>query len=321
MSIVVTGGAGFIGSCVIRALNDSAIDDIFVVDNICRTEKWKNLVNKKFIDYIHKDVFLRKLPELGKITHIIHMGACASTTEADFDYLFANNAGYSRSLWHFCAERGISFIYASSAATYGSGKTGFSDETDINLLKPLNGYGYSKHFFDLWASRQQDKPRQFAGLKFFNVYGPNEYSKGSMASVIYHGFKQIKSSGKLKLFKSYNETYSDGGQLRDFIYVKDVCEVIKFFINNSDKSGLFNVGTGRAESFGALGGAIFKALGMPENIEYIDMPGQLKKKYQYFTEASLNKLRGAGYKKNFHSLEEGTDDYVRNYLAKDFLVY
>jgi len=321
MSFVVTGGAGFIGSSIVRALNDSGIDDIFVVDNICRTEKWRNLVNKKFIDYIHKDRFLQTLPELGNISHIIHMGACSSTTEDNFDYLYANNTDYSKNLWHYCAKRGISLIYASSAATYGAGDTGFSDEADINILKPLNGYGFSKHLFDLWAAKQEDRPRQFAGLKFFNVYGPNEYFKGSMASVIFHGFKQIKSSGELRLFKSHNEAYSDGGQLRDFIYVKDVCEIIKYFINNDDKSGLFNVGTGRAESFSALGRAVFEALGVPENIIYIDMPEPLRDKYQYFTEANLNKLRGVGYEKDFHSLAEGTNDYVRNYLARDFLVY
>jgi len=318
MKIILTGGAGFIGSCILKMLNDCDLNDIIIVDNIASTDKWKNLVGKKYIEYIHKNEFLQKLPQLKNISHIIHIGACSSTTEKDFDYLCKNNFEYSKTLWQFCAEKGIGFIYASSASTYGNGENGFSDTCDINVLQPLNAYGYSKHIFDLWAEKQDKKPKQYVGLKFFNVYGPNEYHKGTMASVIYHGYRQIKESGKIKLFKSCNPLYADGGQLRDFVYVKDVCNVVKFFVENSDKNGLFNVGTGKAESFETLGLSIFKALDIEANIEYIEMPEHLKSKYQYFTEAEIDKLRNIGYSETFHSLESGTADYVKNFLEKDW---
>jgi ADP-L-glycero-D-manno-heptose 6-epimerase len=313
--IVLTGGAGFIGSNILKMLNDSGLNDVVIVDNIASTDKWKNLAGKKYAEYIHKNDFLQKLSQFKDISHIIHIGACSSTTEKDFDYLYKNNFEYTKALWQFCAEIEISFIYASSAATYGNGKNGFSDTCDLNTLQPLNGYGYSKHIFDLWAENQAKKPMQYVGLKFFNVYGPNEYHKGTMASVIYHGYKQIKVSGKMKLFKSHNPQYADGGQMRDFVYVKDVCKVVKFFIENPNKSGLFNVGTGKAESFQTLGLSIFKALGIPANIEYIDMPEHLRAKYQYFTESNIDKLRSIGYCEPFCSLEKGTADYVKNYLA------
>ena len=313
---ILTGGAGFIGSNILKMLNDSGLDDVVIVDNIASTDKWKNLVGKKYAEYIHKNEFLQK-PQPKDISHIIHIGACSSTTEKDFDYLYKNNFEYTKKLWQFCAEKEINFIYASSAATYGNGENGFSDTCDLNTLQPLNGYGYSKHIFDLWAEKQTKKPKQYVGLKFFNVYGPNEYHKGTMASVIYHGYKQIKETGKMKLFKSHNPKYADGGQLRDFVYVKDVCNVVKFFIENPDKNGLFNVGTGKAESFETLGLSIFKALDIPANIEYIDMPEHLRAKYQYFTEANIDKLRGIGYNEPFHSLEDGTADYVVNYLSNN----
>lgn len=321
MSVVVTGGAGFIGSCLVRMLNDKGIEDILIVDNIAGTEKWKNLVNKKYIEYIHKDVFLDRLQSYKGITHILHMGACSSTTEKDFDYLYQNNLEYTKTLWKYCTEHQISFIYASSAATYGDGTQGFSDQCDIRTLSPLNGYGYSKQLFDLWAEKQQDKPEQYVGLKFFNVYGPNEYYKGTMASVIFHGYRQVKESGKLKLFRSYRPDYADGGQLRDFVYVKDICKVIRYFMERPTISGLFNVGTGQAESFEKLGRSVFMALDRKSEIEYIEMPENLRKKYQYYTRADMEKLKAAGYSEDFYSLEDGVADYVQNYLEKGFCTY
>jgi len=318
MKILLTGGAGFIGSCILRTLNDMGENDIVIVDNIANSGKWRNLVNKRFTEYIHKTKLFECLYALGEITHVIHIGACSSTTETDFDYLYSNNTDYSKRLWQFCAERGISFIYASSA--YGGGED-FSDDGDITSLRPLNGYGYSKQLFDLWVESQRIKPKQCVGLKFFNVYGPNEYHKGSMASVIFHGFNQIKETGKIKLFKSHKPNYSDGGQKRDFVYVKDICEIIRFFIEHSEISGLFNAGTGKAESFETLGKSIFKALKKPENIEYIDMPEHLRDKYQYFTEAKIDKLRNVGYNLPFRTLESGVDDYVKNYLYKEYKVF
>ena len=320
MSVVVTGGAGFIGSCIIETLNQEGVDDIIVVDDIGTTDKWKNLVGKTYIEYIHKDEFFSRLNDTDDINHVIHMGACSSTTEKDFDYLNKNNFEYTKSLWQYCTKRQLCFIYASSAATYGSGEYGFSDVNDINNLKPLNGYGYSKQLFDLWAQKQEKTPRQYVGLKFFNVYGPNEYCKGPMASVVYHGYNQITETGELRLYKSYNSNYVDGGQKRDFIYIRDVCKVVDFFFCNSDKSGLFNVGTGKAETFEALGKAIFKALGLQENIRYVEMPENIREKYQYFTQAETGKLKETGFQGQFHSLEEGIADYVNNYLTKEFAV-
>lgn len=322
MGIIVTGGAGFIGSCIIRELNDAGIEDITVVDNIAETDKWRNLVNKTYVQYINKENFLAQLPSFsGKVSHVIHMGACSATTERDFDYLYRNNLEFTQALWNFCAEEQISFLYASSAATYGDGSQGFSDEVDIRKLAPLNGYGYSKQLFDLWAEKQEKKPAQHVGFKFFNVYGPNEYFKGSMASVILHGYRSVQQEGVIRLFKSYKEGYEDGGQTRDFVYVKDICSVIRYMMEHPEVSGLFNLGTGHARTFRALGEAVFSALGIPANIEYIEMPETLRPKYQYFTEASMDKLRKAGYTKPFYSLEEGAKDYVQNYLEKNFEIY
>lgn len=322
MSIIVTGGAGFIGSCVVRELNNRGIEDIIIVDNIATTDKWMNMRNKKYIKYVHKSNFLAELPSYEGVTAIIHMGAQSSTTERDFDYLWENNFEYTKALWNYCAEKQIQFIYASSAATYGDGELGFDDKMDIDQLRPLNGYGYSKQLFDQWVKYQaRSFPAQYAGLKFFNVYGPNEYFKGSMASMIFHGYKQIMESGKIKLFKSCNPDYADGGQLRDFVYVKDVCDVIMWLLDNKHVSGLFNVGTGCAQSFKELAEATFAALGMEPVIEYIDMPEHLKKKYQYYTKAEMDKLRSAGYDRAFSDLTSGAKDYVQNHLAKDFSIY
>lgn len=322
MSIIVTGGAGFIGSCIVRTLNDAGRSDIIIVDNVAATDKWMNMRNKKYIRYIHKSAFLQELPTLENIEAIIHMGAQSSTTERDFDYLYENNFEYTKALWNYCAEKQISFIYASSAATYGDGELGFDDRMDTDKLRPLNGYGYSKQLFDQWVKHQAATfPLQHVGLKFFNVYGPNEYFKGSMASMVFHGYKQILEGGKIKLFKSCNPNYADGGQLRDFVYVKDICSVIEWLLQHKDVSGLFNVGTGNAQSFRELAEATFQALDMHPNIEYIEMPEHLKKKYQYYTQANMSKLRQVGYDKDFMNLEQGVRDYVTNHLQKDFECY
>lgn len=320
--IIVTGGAGFIGSCVVRTLNDAGIEDIIIVDNIASTDKWMNMRNKKYIKYVNKSEFLQEIPSYKNVEAIIHMGAQSSTTEKNFDYLWKNNFEYTKMLWNYCADKQIQFIYASSAATYGDGSEGFDDKTDIDRLMPLNGYGYSKQVFDLWVKHQAFVfPKQYVGLKFFNVYGPNEYFKGSMASMIFHGYKQIQESGKVKLFKSCNPNYEDGGQLRDFVYVKDICSVIYWLLQNPQVSGLFNVGTGRTQSFRELAEAIFHALGLEPNIEYIDMPEHLREKYQYYTKAEMEKLYRVGCNKKFMSLEEGVKDYVLNHLNEHFLEY
>lgn len=320
--IIVTGGAGFVGSCVVRTLNDLGIDDILIVDNIAKTGKWRNLINKKFISYMHKSVFLEKKNSLHNVRAVIHMGAQSSTTEKNFDYLWNNNFEYTKILWNYCVENGISFIYASSAATYGDGTQGFDDCVDIDLLRPLNGYGYSKHLFDLWVKHHAKSfPVQHVGLKFFNVFGPNEYCKESMASMVYHGYNQIKENGKIRLFKSGNPKFKNGNQLRDFVYVKDICSVIIWFMEHKQINGLFNVGTGCARSFNDLANALFNALDIKPNIEYFDMPEQLQGKYQYYTKAEMSKLRSCGYEKKFFDLESGVYDYVTNYLTKDFEVY
>lgn len=320
--IIVTGGAGFIGSCMVRTLNDYGIEDIVIVDNIASTDKWLNMRNKNYIKYVHKSEFLQQLPTYENVEAIIHMGAQSSTTERNFDYLWENNFEYTKTLWNYCAEKQISFLYASSAATYGDGTEGFDDRMNIDKLRPLNGYGYSKQLFDQWVKHQAKVfPKQYAGFKFFNVYGPNEYFKGSMASMIFHGYKQIKETGKIKLFKSCNPDYEDGGQLRDFVYVKDICDAMYWILQHPQVNGLFNLGTGRAQSFRELAEATFHALGMEPNIEYIDMPEHLKEKYQYYTKAEMGKLRKVGYAREFMNLEEGARDYVLNHLIRNFEVY
>lgn len=319
---IVTGGAGFIGSCVVRMLNDMEIKDIVIVDHISSTDKWKNMCNKSYLEYINRDEFLERLDEFaGKVSHVIHMGACSATTERDFDFLYKNNFEYSKRLWNFCAENEISFIYASSAATYGDGSNGFDDKDDIKALQPLNGYGYSKQLFDLWAEKQISAPKQHVGFKFFNVYGPNEYFKGSMASVIFHTFNSIKKTGRMGLFKSYKEGIKDGQQLRDFVYVKDICNVIKYMLEHPEISGLFNLGTGVARSFYDLTAATFAAMGRKPEIDFIDMPEHLRGKYQYFTQANMEKLRAVGYETPFYTLDSGVEDYVCDYLMKDYAVY
>ena len=318
---IVTGGAGFIGSCIVRMLNDRGIGDILVVDHIASTDKWMNLSGKEYIEYVSRDEFPARLEKLsGRVERVIHMGACSATTERDFDFLYRNNFGYTKLLWKFCAQEGIPFIYASSAATYGDGSEGFDDRDDIRRLRPLNAYGYSKQLFDLWAQDElaagRPAPSQHVGFKFFNVYGPNEYFKGSMASVVMHTFNDVTATGEKGLFRSYRPEYPDGGQLRDFIYVKDICKAVSFMIDHPEVSGLFNLGTGRARSFLDLATATFRAMGREPNIKFIDMPEAIRDKYQYYTQASMEKLRAAGYTEQFYTLEEGVADYVTEYLAK-----
>lgn len=321
MKFVVTGGAGFIGSCIVRTLNDMGYSEITIVDHIESTEKWQNMRNKTYTEYINRDDFISRLSEFSDVDFIIHMGACSATTERNFDFLYKNNFEFTKNLWNFCSAHGIRFIYASSAATYGDGSNGFDDTSDIKKLRPLNGYGYSKQLFDLWVEKeiaaQRKTPKQHVGFKFFNVYGPNEYFKGSMASVIFHTFNKIMETGEMGLFKSYKSEYEDGCQLRDFVYVKDLCKVIKFMISNQDINGLFNLGTGTARSFYDLASNTFKAMGLEPNIKFIEMPESLREKYQYYTQAEMQKLHDIGYLAPFYTLEEGVKDYVQNYLMKN----
>jgi ADP-L-glycero-D-manno-heptose 6-epimerase len=317
--IIVTGGAGFIGSAFVWKLNQESLDDIVIVDQLGTDDKWKNLVNRRFVDYIHKDDFLQmigadKVPF--KISAIVHMGACSSTTERDADYLWNNNYLYTKTLAQWSLKNRSRFIYASSAATYGDGTQGFSDDhSKIRQLRPINMYGYSKQVFDLWALRNS-LDKKIAGIKFFNVFGPNEYHKGDMTSVIFKAFHQIKETGKVKLFKSYKKEYKDGGQLRDFVYVKDCVNAMWWLFNNPKANGIFNLGTGTARSWNDLIKAVFAAMKKNSNIEYIEMPQSLRNQYQYFTQAEMKKLKAAGCPVKFSSLEDSVRDYVVNYLQK-----
>jgi ADP-L-glycero-D-manno-heptose 6-epimerase len=317
--IIVTGGAGFIGSAIVWQLNQLGREDIIIVDELGLEEKWKNLVGLKFQDFIHKDDFIEKLNNgvKYKISAIIHMGANSSTTEKDADHLIKNNFQYTQKLAKYSFKNDIRFIYASSAATYGDGSLGFNDaEEKLNSLRPLNMYGYSKSLFDIWA-KSQGLLNKIVGLKYFNVYGPNEYHKGDMRSVVHKAFEQIRDTGKVKLFKSENPDYKDGEQKRDFVYVKDAVGMTLFFLDNLDKNGIFNVGSGNARTWKDLVTAIFNAMGKPVNIDYIDLPKSLSQKYQYFTEANLSKVKKAGYAKSLSTLEDGVTDYVKNYLLKN----
>ncbi len=316
--IILTGGAGFIGSCFLEKLNQEGITDIIVVDNLDSSEKWRNLVGKQFLDYIQKDDFLHLLSEhkLPKPTKVIHMGACSSTTLTDSDYYLRNNYEYSKILAEWALGQKASFLYASSAATYGDGSQGYSDRDEFtSSLSPLNMYGYSKHLFDLWVLNNGIES-DVTGIKFFNVFGPNEYHKEDMRSVICKAFSKMRDEGKISLFKSYLDGYGHGDQQRDFIYIKDAVEVMWYFFMNPKVAGIYNLGTGKARSWNDIAHAMFKALGKESVIEYIDMPDYLRPKYQYFTESDMSKLRDAGCDHEFRTLEESVKDYVVNYLSK-----
>src|SRR3989339_238830 len=316
--IIVTGGAGFIGSAVVAQLNRKGREDILIVDCLGCDEKWKNLRKLRYTDYLEKDAFLEQV-KLGRIQApvqaIFHMGACSSTTEKDASYLAVNNFEYTKTLCQWAVSDRIQFIYASSAATYGDGEKGFvDDEKRLDELIPLNIYGYSKQMFDQWAKRQ-GLLGKVAGLKFFNVFGPNEYHKADMRSFILKSFEQIKTYGKVRLFKSHRTDYGDGEQVRDFIYVRDAVAMALYFFENKEVRGIFNIGTGKARSWNDLVKATLAAMGKKPDIEYVEMPENIRSQYQYFTQADISKILRAGYKAPIQSLERAVDDYVKNYLA------
>ncbi len=319
--VILTGGAGFIGSCFLWKLNQEGIDDIIVVDHLDDTDKWRNLPGKRFHDYIQKDDFLCLVKEnkLPKPRHIIHMGACSSTTLTDADYFIRNNYEYSKTLAKWAFIHKAPFMYASSGATYGDGSAGYSDGNDTTYsLHPLNMYGYSKQLFDLWVLNNGFE-NMATGIKFFNVFGPNEYHKRDMMSVICKNFREVRDQGRIRLFKSYRDDYADGEQKRDFIYVKDAIEVMYFFFRNPDRTGIFNLGTGVARSWNDVAGAMFSALGKRPCIDYIEMPGYLRPKYQYFTQAEMSKLRGVGCEHELQPLEASVKDYVKYLDKKEYL--
>lgn len=314
--IVVTGAAGFIGSCLVNKLNNKGIRDIVVVDDFSNPLKSKNLEHKMFLEQVHRDQFFDWLDSHHvDVSFILHIGARTDTTEFDKKVFDKLNLNYSKSVWKGCVKHGIPLIYASSAATYGLGEWGYSDDHAlVDKLKPLNPYGESKNEFDKWALKQAQKPVFWAGFKFFNVYGPNENHKGRMASVIWHAYKQISETGKMKLFRSHNPLYEDGKQLRDFIYVKDVVDVLYYFMNQRPNSGIYNLGTGQARSFLDLAMAIFRSMDRKPEVEFIDTPVDIRNKYQYFTEAKMEKLHEAGFAEPFYTLEEGIEEYVQEFL-------
>ncbi|MDL2285207.1 ADP-glyceromanno-heptose 6-epimerase [Desulfovibrio sp. OttesenSCG-928-F07] len=348
---IITGGAGMIGSALLWQLNKRGVTDILVVDNLASTEKWKNLVKAQYLTYMHRERFLECIKNdsleealelefnhrrgFGKIQGIVHLGACSSTTEKDADFLMQNNLEYSKTLCDYALTRGIRYIQASSAATYGDGAQGFDDDIEqLETLNPLNMYGYSKHLFDLWANRT-GRLASIASIKFFNVYGPNEYHKGGMRSMVHRAVEQILTPqagkflkggknaneyGAVRLFRSYRPEYADGGQVRDFVYLKDCAEVLDSLLQSPDANGIFNLGTGQARSWNDLANAVFKAMNLEPKIEYIDMPDILRGKYQYFTEAKMERLKNALKGERYveiRSLEDGVADYVQNHLLKD----
>ena len=317
--IIVTGAAGFIGSNLVEALNRKGEDNLILVDHLGDSLKWKNLLSLKFLDYFDKDEFLPLLEKdyFGNIKAIFHLGACSDTTVKDLNYLLQNNYRYSQRIAIYALKKGITFIYASSAATYGDGSLGFSDAHEIiPKLKPLNPYGFSKQLFDLWLYNNNLLNR-VVGLKYFNVFGEREFHKGEMRSVVLKAYEQIKKTGKVRLFKSYHPDFADGEQKRDFIYVKDAVEMTLFFLEHPEVKGIFNIGTGKARSFNDLVKAVFKALGLEPNIEYIEMPENIKKQYQYFTQADIRKIIKAGYKKPITELEDAVKQYVRYLESQD----
>ena len=318
--IVITGGAGFIGSVLAWKLNGLGRRDLLIIDQKAEhSPKWKNIEKRTFAGYFESEVFIEKLEQgafNGKISAIFHLGACSDTTETNKAYLKENNTVYSERVASWCAAHNVYLQYASSAATYGDGELGFSDDDELTpKLKPLNPYGRSKLDFDMWVLKKGFE-KKITGLRYFNVYGPNEYHKGEMRSMVHKGFDQVQATGKMRLFKSYKEEYPDGGQKRDFVYVKDAVDVMMWFYENPKQKGIFNLGAGRAQSWNELARALFRACEKPENIEMIEMPEAIKNQYQYFTEADLKKLRGAGCNEKFYDVENGISDTVKNYLLK-----
>jgi len=312
--IIVTGGAGFIGSALVWRLNQLGETDILIVDRLDETDKWKNLTPLKFVDYLDADEFIGGLDKFAGAKTILHMGACSSTTETDADYMMRNNYQYTRDLADWTVTKGARFIYASSAATYGDGSAGMNDGTEeLNDLRPLNVYGYSKHAFDLYA-QQTGMFDRIVGLKYFNVFGPNENHKGDMRSLVNKAFSQINETGKLQLFKSHHPDYRDGEFGRDFVYVKDAVEMTLHFMENGT-GGLFNAGSGEMHTWNELAAAIFAALDLHPNIEFVEMPEHLRERYQYHTQANLERIKNAGYDKPFTPLKEAVADYVQNYLV------
>ena len=320
-AIVITGAAGFIGSCLTGFLNEKGFENLILVDEFNRLDKVNNLKGKKSSRHIERDDFFQWIQtDKPVIGFVFHLGARTDTTEFDYAVHERLNLEYSKSIWDYCMLKQVPLVYASSAATYGSGDLGYSDDHQLPFkLEPLNAYGISKNEFDKWAIRQQSQPPFWAGLKFFNVYGPNEYHKARMASVIFHAYNQIKNSGTVKLFKSHRPDFQDGQQLRDFIYVKDILKVCFWMMENFEEvggNGLYNLGTCKTSTFENLVTPTFSGAGEPVKIQYIDMPTDIRDKYQYFTEARMEKLIAAGYRQPFYSLEEGVTDYVKNYLTK-----
>lgn len=316
--IIITGAAGFIGSCLIQKLNGEGYYDLVLVDDFSDEEKNKNFEGKRFSKLVERDGFPGWLKDNQLLVQFVfHIGARTDTTELDVDLFNRLNLNYTKNIWNICVEFGLPLVYASSAATYGLGEHGYNDdESKIPMLHPLNPYGDSKNEFDNWAITQERKPYFWTGLKFFNVYGPNEYHKGRMASVIFHTFNQIRKTGQMNLFKSHHPDFKDGEQMRDFIYVKDVTDVLYFMMHHRKDSGIYNLGSGTARTFHDLATHTFKALREPINISFVPTPEDIREKYQYFTEATMEKLRSIGYSKEFHTLEEGVEDYVRNYLVE-----
>ncbi|MCX6295876.1 MAG: ADP-glyceromanno-heptose 6-epimerase [Bacteroidetes bacterium] len=316
--IIVTGAAGFIGSCLVSKLNQEGFVDLILVDDFSSAEKMKNLEGKKYSQKVHRDDFIQWLKDNQRLVQFVfHIGARTDTTEFNKEIFDRLNLNYTKDLWKVCVEFGLPLVYASSAATYGLGEFGYEDNHEvIDKLKPLNPYGDSKNDFDKWAIKQEKKPYFWVGLKFFNVYGPNEFHKGRMASVIMHAYNQILEKGSVKLFRSHNPDYKDGEQLRDFVYVKDVVEVCCFLLQHRKDSGIYNLGSGKARTFLDLVKNTFAGVNKQPNIEFIDTPMDIRDKYQYFTEANMTKLKSIGYSKPFHTLEEGVKDYVENYLVK-----
>jgi ADP-L-glycero-D-manno-heptose 6-epimerase len=316
--IVVTGAAGFIGSCLVSHLNKSGYNNVVAVDDFSREDKNKNLIGKTLTAKVPREGFIQWLKDYGdEVDFVFHIGARTDTAEFDKAIFDKLNLNYTKDVWNICSEMKIPLVYASSAATYGLGEFGYMDDHSIvPKLKPLNPYGDSKNDFDKWMLQQDIQPPFWAGLKFFNVYGPNEYHKGRMASVIFHAFNQISKTGGMKLFRSHNPEYKNGEQLRDFVYVKDVVKVCLFLMENKPESAIYNLGSGKARTFLDLTKNTFKAMGKEENISFIDTPEDIRDKYQYFTEADMSKLIGAGYDKGFTSLEDGVKDYVTNYLIE-----